>query len=290
MVNFRTDLAIEAKRLWEKSARVTTKLSGVVASSQRFFDIDVDIVEILDKEGQEQLGKPIGVYATIDLNDVASKKSDAFHRTVKAFSLVLRQLIGDAERILVVGLGNSAIAADSVGPNALNYVIVTRHLKELGVTAFEEFCNVSAVAPNVLGKTGIESMELVRSVVDRVNPDCVIAVDALASCEPERLCMSLQISNTGIYPGAGVGNHRLGLTKESVGVPVYAVGVPTVVDGATYLAIHNNREPNSERKDLVLTMGDIDVRVLEISRLIGYGINFTLHPQISLVEMPCFLS
>lgn len=289
-MNFRTDLAIEAKRLWDKSMDQKTKLNGVIARQSGHFGIPVDIVEIVDEEGAHQLGKPVGTYVTVDLSRFFQKEASSFRLTVEALARVLRTMMPEASNVLVVGLGNAAITADAVGPETLNHLVVTRHLTQRDIPAFHGFCTVSAAAPGVLGRTGIESLEMVQSAVKNVRPDCVIVIDALASCEPERLCLSVQLTDTGIVPGSGVGNHRAGFTKESLGVPVFAVGVPTVVDGATFLALHRKEMEEDIRHDLVLTARDIDMRVREIGMLIGYGIDLALQRCLTFEDIPGFLS
>lgn len=292
-MNFRTDLAIEAKRLWDKSMTEKTKLNGVAARETERFGVPIDIVEIINAEGSSKLDKPVGTYVTIDLGRFFRKEPGSFRDTCEAFASVLYTMMPKVGNVLVVGLGNAAIMADAVGPEALNNLVVTRHLTQREIPAFHGFCAVSAVAPGVLGKTGVESLETVLGILEKVKPDCVIVVDALASCEPERLCLSVQVTDTGIVPGSGVGNHRAGFTKESLGVPVYAVGVPTVVDGETFLAIHRggrNVADSGFRGDLVLTSRDIDLRVPEIGKLIGYGIDLALQHKISFDDIPGFLS
>lgn len=289
-MNFRTDLAIEAKRLWDRSMDEKTKLNGVVAKQTGHFGIPVDVVEILDEEGSAKLGKPVGTYVTIDLCRFFRKEASSFRVTAEAFARVLRTMMPEMKNVLVVGLGNGAITADAVGPETLDNLVVTRHLTQREIPAFHGFCTVSAVAPGVLGRTGIESLEMVQGVVKNVKPECVIVVDALASCEPERLCLSVQVTDTGIVPGSGVGNHRAGFTKESLGVPVYAVGVPTVVDGRTFLALHSDTKQADIRTDLVLTARDIDMRVQEIGKLIGYGIDLALQRRLTFEDIPGFLS
>lgn len=288
-MGIRTDMAIEAKRLWDKSMEEKTQLQGVKARNTAHFDIPIDVVEILDKEGSQALGKPEGTYVTVDLGKFCNRERGYFRRTAEALARVLRTMLPPTKNVLVACLGNANITADAVGPETMDNLVVTRHLTMRDIPVFREFATVSAIGPSVLGKTGIESAELVMSAVEKIRPDCVLAVDALASCEPERLCMSVQIADTGITPGSGVGNHRASFTKESLGVPVYAIGVPTVVDGATFLAVNGQGNAEKPRDDLVLTARDIDIRVREIGKLIGYGINLALQPPLDFDDIPGFL-
>lgn len=290
MQNFRTDLAAEAKRVWEKTAEETTKLSGVAARRATHSGIAMEIVEILDAEGEQALNKPVGTYVTVDLDAFLCRERESFRKTAEAVSSVLQKMMPEAENVLVVGLGNSNITADAIGPITLDNLIVTRHLMKADISAFRGFCNVSAVKPSVLGRTGMESAELVESAVKMVKPECVVVVDALASCEPDRLCASVQITDTGIVPGSGVGNHRMGFTKEILGVPVFAVGVPTVVDGGTFLALSGADVNRAGRHDLVLSCRDIDRHVNEIGRLLGYSLNLALQPRLTFHDIPGFLS
>lgn len=289
-MGIRTDMAIEAKRLWDKSMEEKTQLQGVKASNTAHFDIPIDVVEILNEEGSRALGKPEGTYVTIGLEKFCNRERGSFRRTAEALARVLHTMLPPVKNVLVACLGNANITADAVGPEAMDNLVVTRHLTMRNIPVFCDFTTVSAVAPSVLGKTGIESAELVKSAVENIRPDCILVVDALASCEPERLCMSVQIADTGIIPGSGVGNHRTAFTKQSLGIPVYAIGVPTVVDGATFLAINGRGGAENPRHDLVLTARDIDIQVREIGKLIGYGINLALQPPLDFDDIPGFLS
>jgi len=285
----RTDMAIEAKRLWDNSPDEKTKLSGVVARQSGHFGIPIDIVEIISEEGAKQLGKPVGTYVTVGLDVYFQRTKNSFLDTVGALARVLKDMLDAANNVLVVGLGNTDITADSVGPRSLDYLIVTRHLQMGETPILQGFSDVSAVAPGVLGKTGIESAELVRGVLEEVHPEAVVVVDALASCEPHRLCMSVQITDTGIVPGSGVGNHRTAFTAESLGCPVIAIGVPTVVHGKTFLSLHGY-EDGDLRNDLILSPRDIDLRVCDLGKLIGYAINLAVQPQLTAEDIPLLLS
>ena len=289
MMKYRTDLAIEAKRLWDKSAEEKTKLCGVSARQTEHCGIPVNIVKILNKDGASALRKPIGTYVTVELDSFLCRERESFRKTAEAICAVLRNMIPTAKKVLVVGLGNANITADAIGPETLNNLVVTRHLTEKEIPAFHGFCSVSAVAPGVLGRTGLESVELVAGAVERVKPEIVLAIDALASCEPDRLCASVQVSDTGIVPGSGIGNHRCGFTEKTLGVPVYAIGVPTIVDGGTFLATAGAAHTVG-RKDLVLTTRDIDRQVRDIGRLIGFGLDLALQHRLTFHDIPGFLS
>ena len=226
----RTDLALEARELWQESAERTTRLMGVKATKRKLEGYPVTRVDILDHRGEEALGKPQGSYFTIDLTTFWQRKADFFERAVRAVGTELKALLPVEGSALVVGLGNAAMTPDAVGPLALDSVLITRHLLSAMPRQFAGFRQVSAFRTGVLGTTGVESAEAVRGLVAEVQPAMVLAIDALASRRCGRVCATVQLSDTGIIPGSGVGNHRAALNRETLGVPVFAIGVPTVVD------------------------------------------------------------
>ena len=301
MLKRRTDLAVEAKALWEESAREYTRLQGVRAQEGRREGFEVTTVEILDRQGEEALGKPVGSYVTVELTGLRRREEDAFGRAARALAAELARLLPlkEGESALVVGLGNRAITPDAVGPKAADHTMVTRHLVERVPEHFGHFRPVSALAAGVLGTTGMESGELVAAVVDQLHPACVIAVDALASRSLSRVCRTVQIADTGIIPGSGVGNARAALNRETLGVPVIAVGVPTVVDAAT-LAADVLAEAGQGALDpaaladagegVIVTPRDIDADVADLAKVIGYGINLALQPGLRVEDVEMFLS
>lgn len=290
----RTDLALEAHQLWQQSPQWTTELPGVAAREKELQGFPVTTVEILDSRGQEALGKPRGKYVTLELGKLTGGES--FGRACRAFASELRELLaldGD-ESVLVVGLGNAAMTPDAVGPESLNSVIVTRHLREAVPGVFGGMRSVSAVSPGVLSGTGLESAEIVRGVVERSHPDVVIAVDALAARSPSRLCTTVQLADSGITPGSGVGNARAAFTRDSLGVPVIAVGVPTVVDAATLAAdiydeVGDDDKNSREIEPFMVTTKDIDADVRHMAKMIGYGIDLALHDGFELKDVMAFL-
>ena len=212
-------------------------------------------------------------------------------------STILRHITGvyqqDSGLVLVAGLGNRAITPDAVGPKVHQNTLVTRHLVRQMPEHFGSLRPVASVAAEVMGTTGVESGELVRAVCEKLQPACVVAVDALASRSLKRLCKTVQIADTGITPGSGVGNHRMGLTRDTLGVPVIAVGVPTVVDGATLAAdlLGTEQLPDlGEGGGLLVTPKDIDSQVNDLAKVIGYGVSMALQPGISLEELELLLS
>ena len=288
----RTDLALEARELWQESAQRTTRLSGVKATKTKQEGYPVTRVDILDNRGEEALGKPQGSYLTIDLTSFWQRKTDFFERAVRA---VGSQLEGP---VLIIGLGNAAMTPDAVGPLAADSVLITRHLIAAMPRHFAGFRPVAVFRTGVLGTTGVESAEAVRGLAEEIKPALVIAIDALASRRVGRVCTTIQLSDTGIIPGSGVGNHRAALNRETLGVPVFAIGVPTVVDAATLAAdlleesgVENVR-PESLQKEgqgLMVTPRDIDQQVRDLSKVIGYGINWALQ-DLEIEEINALLS
>lgn len=268
-MTIRTDLALEAKALWEQSARETTKLEGVRAVTRTRGGTEVTQVDILDERGRSALGKPVGTYVTLEL-----PRFDRDVRTpAQTLGAELRELLAPVagKSVLVAGLGNLAVTPDALGPMTVSRLFLTRHLIAGLPAQFGQCRSVCAIAPGVLATTGIESLELVKGAVAHVRPECVIAVDALAAGSMERLCRTVQFSDTGLVPGSGVGNRRAAFDRESLGVRVYSLGVPTVVD-ATSLC-----EQAQER--MIVTPRDIDEQVRYLSRVLAAGLNLALHPD-----------
>lgn len=294
----RTDLAQEAHQLWRESAGETTELRGVLSREEQKGPFKVSTVEILDEEGEKALGKPRGKYVCVQLDGYIRREENAFEEACKLIGEQLGSMLKmeNNENCLVVGLGNRDITPDAVGPDALDCVMVTRHLKERMPQEFAAFRPVSAVCSGVLGTTGIESGDLIASVCEKIKPAAVIAIDALAARETDKLCRTVQIADTGIVPGSGVGNARKALSRETLGVPVIAVGVPTVVDAATLahdLAARSgaNIEPEMlGAGDMFVTPRDIDRSVRDISKLIGYSINLALHDGLTIADVDMFVS
>ena len=281
----RTDLALEARELWQESTEKTTRLSGVKATKSKEEGYPVTRVDILDRRGEEALGKPQGTYLTIDLSSFWQRKPDFFERAVRAVGAQLKAMLPEKGPALIVGLGNAAMTPDAVGPLAADSVLVTRHLIAASPKHFAGFRPVAVFRAGVLGTTGVESAEAVRGLVAQVKPSLVIAIDALAARRVGRMCTTVQLSDTGIVPGSGVGNHRAALNKETLGVPVFAVGVPTVVDAATLAADLLEESGVAEldetrlrhgQNPLTVTTRDVDQQVRELSKVVGYGVNWAL--------------
>ena len=294
----RTDLALEAREIWQESAEKTTRLSGVKATKQRQEGYPVTRVDILDGRGEAALGKPQGSYLTIDLTTFWQRKADFFERAVRAVGSQLKTLLPPEGPALVIGLGNAAMTPDAVGPLAVDSVLVTRHLIAAMPKHFSGFRPVAVQRTGVLGTTGVESAEAVRGLVAEVQPALVIAVDALASRRVGRVCATVQLSDTGIIPGSGVGNDGSALNRETLGVPVFAVGIPTVVDAATLaadlmeeagIADIDEDKLRAGQQNLMVTPRDIDQQVRDLAKVVGYGINWALQ-DLEIEEMNALLS
>lgn len=296
-----TDLALEARQLWMESAAETARLTGVTAQEHTREGYCVTTVEVLDETGAQTLGKPVGRYITLELDGLLRRETDAFPRAVTALASELRSLLPaePAAPALVVGLGNRAITPDLLGPLAVDRLLVTRHLVAGVPEHFGHYRPVSVLTPGVLASTGIESAELAAAAVAALRPACVLAVDALASRSLSRVCRTIQLSDTGITPGSGVGNHRMALTRESLGIPVLSIGVPTVVDAAT-LALDILAQAGQEAfdpealdsrgADLFVTPREIDTQVADLAKVIGYGLSMALNPHLTVEDLDLLLA
>lgn len=293
---FRTDLAVEAVQNLPHAAN----LRQVRQTERTIEGFSVNEVDILTEHAAQEIGKPCGRYVTLELDALVRREEDAFPRACRALSTLLADLLPDSASsgpVLVTGLGNRMITPDAIGPQAIDHVIATRHLVEQVPDVFASWRPVSALAPGVLGQTGVETGEVICGVLDRVKPAAVLAVDALAAGRLSRLLRTIQLADTGITPGAGVGNARAALNSDTLGVPVIAIGVPTVVDGAT-LAHEIAAQlggPSCEALDdlslpVMVTTRDIDREVADIARVVGYAVNMALHPHLSVSDIDLYLS
>lgn len=291
--SIRTDLAMEARELHPS-------LSGVTEESEEHEGVAVTRIALTTDDAAARLEKRKGRYVTLDAPELSARPLDLFERVSRALSNELSRLmegLGTFENVLVVGLGNRAITPDSLGPRVVESIYVTRHIKQYMPDALPGPVRaVSAVAPGVLGVTGVETMEIVRGVVEHCKPDLVIAVDALASRRAARISTTVQLTDAGISPGAGVGNNRTGLDRETLGVPVIAIGVPLVVFATTIsqdtisliadeTGLHNDEERLKELAakviaehigELIVTPKEIDSIVADMTRIVADGINMAL--------------
>ena len=228
----RTDLALESRELYQEDNQ--REPEGVDWKEEQEGNILLTRVYVRNQQGAEALEKPVGAYITADLGPDWDRDIRGMEQAAAVIARELAALLPpDPACVLAVGLGNRRIAADALGPLAMEKIIVTRHLKDAMPEAFQNFARVSAVSPGVLGVTGVETGEIVQGVCRLIRPDAVVAVDALASRRMNRLCRTVQLSDSGITPGGGVGPGRAALDQGSLGAPVIAVGVPMVVDAWT---------------------------------------------------------
>ena len=291
-MEIRTDLALERAGELEEGGGLPR---GVSVKKEHRHGIESTVVTISTKAGEGAIGKPKGTYVTVELGSVLRREKGSFDGAVACIADYLRGMLKLPNRlpVLVAGLGNREVTPDAIGPLTADHILVTRHMVAAVPETFGEFRPVSATVPGVLGTTGVESAETVRALVERIGAAAVIAVDALAARDTGRLCSTLQISNTGISPGSGIGNRRNALDQKTIGCPVIALGVPTVTDAATMASDLFQRagmevEEEQLRKvstGMIVTSGDIDRRVREIARVLAYAINGALHEDLTLEEL-----
>lgn len=310
-INFRTDFVDERRDLYKKANNLEDEISGIDVEEENITDkIRVKRVKITNEEGQNAIGKPIGDYITIDVDKINFLTEEEQEKAANVLSEELKKLIGEKvqskDDILVVGLGNEEVTPDALGPNVIKNVEVTRHIINYLPQYIDENARpVSAIAPGVLGTTGIETVEIIKGVVEHIRPKLLIVIDALASRSMDRISSSIQISNTGIVPGAGVGNTRKEISINTLGIPVIALGIPTVVETAVVVndalnifidklqkeAKSNDylnqlkEEDNYEQikeallpKDFnfIVTPKEIDELILSMSEVVAQGINLAL--------------
>ena len=241
MYNFRTDLALERRDIYQKANKLN-QIDGVESTEEEINDnIKVSRVKITNSKGEEALGKPIGTYVTIDVKKLKMAGEEEIQKTSEVLTDELKKKVemnvNNQEDILIVGLGNIYVTPDALGPKVINEIDVTRHIiKYLPQYVDEGTRPVSAISPGVLGTTGIETVEILKGIVENIHPKLLIVIDALASRSIERISSTIQISDTGIVPGAGVGNTREEISEKSLGIPVVAIGIPTVVELATLVS------------------------------------------------------
>ncbi len=242
MFNFRTDLASERRDIYKKANNLENEINGIESQKEQINEnIQVERVKITNEEAQQAIGKPIGNYITIDIKNLKIAQEEEIKKCSEVLANELKKIIDlhvdNQAEILVVGLGNIYVTPDSLGPKVINEIEVTRHM----INYFPQYVKegtrmVSAISPGVLGTTGIETVEILKGIIDNIKPKMLIVIDALASRSIERISSTIQISDTGIVPGAGVGNTRKQISEETLGIPVIAIGIPTVVEAATIAA------------------------------------------------------
>lgn len=321
MENVRTDLAIEKHEMLLEAA---TELSGVTVQQEEKDNIRISRIAIESLKAQMKMGKPVGNYVTVEFSGLNIAEGEDYERLCRVLAGEIRNLLSLKEKshVLVVGLGNRYITPDSLGPQVVSRLMVTRHLLAYIPEEIDEGIRpVCALAPGVLGTTGMETGEVIKGVVDTIKPDAVIVIDALAARSMERISTTVQICDTGISPGAGVGNKRKELSKSTLGVPVIALGVPTVIDAATITAdvlkmaaeteqVKENEnlyealtslDDASQRQLLqeaipenlsgfMVTPKEIDLFVERVSKVVANGINLALHKNVTFADIAAYTS
>jgi len=323
MFNIRTDLAVEAKEIYQKQ---NNEIPGVEVEEKIEGDVKITYVKVINDVGERMMGKPKGTYVTIDMPRFTHYDGDTMDDLSRILGKTLSNMIkiDDSMTALVVGLGNWNITPDALGPKVVSKVMVTRHLKQLIPDQIDEGIRpVCAIAPGVLGLTGMETGEIIKGVVEKVKPNLIVCIDALASRKMDRVNSTIQIGNTGISPGSGVGNKRMEISEKTLGIPVIAIGVPTVVDAATmandtidmvldemieqsqkggdFYNMLKSIDKNEKQRmiqdilnpyvgNLMVTPKEVDLVIDSVSKVIANGINIALQPALDLEDINKFLN
>lgn len=281
-MNLRTDLALELNEAVDKS---DSRYSGVMVRERidPVSSVKVTTLEILNEQGEKLFNREAGTYVTIEADELGVSDELYSERVVELLAVQIDELLKPCVKnngsVLVIGLGNREVTADSLGPCVVDRLLINRHLC---ADANEEcVLKLSALIPGVMAQTGIETAQIIKGIVKETNPGLVIAIDALAARNTERLNTTVQLSNRGINPGSGVGNHRVGITFESIGVPVLAIGVPTVIDAATIVCDVTKDWSKVPRHlaDMYVTPKDVDACVRTISDIIAESINKVVYTR-----------
>ena len=310
MINFRTDMAIERNDIYKKQNNIENQIDGILTENEEKENIKISRVKILNEQGEKALAKPKGDYVTLDVKNIKTVDEEGIQKIAEVLGDELRKIIkkhiSDTEDILVVGLGNLYVTPDALGPKVVPNIEVTRHILQYIPSAMPKDTRpVSAVSPGVLGVTGIETMEILKGIVDNIKPKMLIVIDALATRSIERISSSIQLADTGIVPGAGVGNTRKEISIKTLGIPVLALGIPTVVDLASitndcidlfieslqqkamsndYLNKLKEKDNYEEIKEalipkeynMIVTPKEIDKLIENMSKIVAKGINISL--------------
>lgn len=296
-MNFRTDLALERQESFADG-----EIKGVEFSSREETSVKISHINVLDERGEKALGKPKGHYITVEFPSLKG-----FTENLEFWSEIISNeishLIPAEGTVLVAGLGNSDITPDALGPECVSQLLATRHIKsEIGIPSYlSELRGVAGVVPGVLGNTGIETAEILKGVVSQIEPCAVIVIDALAARSLERLGNTVQMCDTGVSPGSGVGNRRKRIDADFLGVPVIAVGVPTVVDGLTValdimekggirLSGAEKRSVLQSEKGMMVTPKEIDLVVKRAAKLVSLSLNRALQPKMNVQDITALVS
>lgn len=309
MIELRTDLALEAHELY-KNKKTDSTSEGIEASSYKKGDITVTEIRITDENGEKAIGKPMGSYITLEVPNLLYSSED-YESACRILADELRKIypVDDNTNVMAVCLGNEDITADALGVKVFKNLMVTRHMKKYIPEHIDSSIrSVSAVAPGVIGTTGIETADMIKGVVSRVKPDVIFAVDSLAARSIDRISTTIQIADTGIAPGAGIGNFTASLNEDTLGVKVIAIGVPTVVDAVTIVkdsidmiseipdnewsGIEDRIEQSISRNigELIVTPKEIDRVIQKVSKTIANGINLAVHSSLSLEDIDGYIN
>ena len=293
-MKYRTDLAIERKEFLDEESKGAGSLDGVEMQKIHYDeDVSATRIKITSQAGSDMMEKPMGSYITIEAEGIPEEKDGIKEKVERAVAEELRQLIKFHYKlkVLVAGLGNRMVTPDSLGPQVASRIRVTRHLFIMfDADGDDEMSNVSCIAPGVMATTGMETADIVKKAVEVSGPELVIVIDSLAARSIERVSTTIQMTDTGISPGAGMGNNRRGINEETLGVKVIAIGVPTVIDATTIIRdalIENMENPQKidayiekYEQQMIVTSTDIDMLIKDFSDVIANGINKVLHPGI----------
>ena len=274
-INGRTDMASEAHRDYKKGKA----LPGVSAKEETLNGFPLYSVEIINEDGAQALRKPVGKYYTLEPERFFERGSDSFAPAAQAVAQLIKNCFDGLtpSSVLVAALGNPDITPDALGPLTASHLIVTRHLKHSGDPIFSSFHSLALCRTGVLGTSGIESALHIKTLCALLKPELVIAVDALAGSDPDRLCRTIQVNSAGVAPGSGVGNDREELSLDYLGVPVVGIGVPTVIDSELF--------GSGSNMHMFVTPRNIDSLVRSAARLIGYGIDLAVHDGLSIGDI-----
>lgn len=288
-MNLRTDLAVEAREMYIAKNPCFPEID---IKTKRKDNVIITKVNISKDEG-EKIKKAPGNYVTLESENFKSVIPEFSKRASYILKEELEALAGkNFKNVLVVGLGNRNITPDSLGPKVISKIMVTRHIKEYMPEHIDnDIIPVSAISPGVLGITGIETNDIISGVIEKIKPDLIIVIDALAATSPKRICTTLQLTDTGINPGSGVGNNRKEISRNSLGIPVIAIGVPTVVDLLSIVyEMSKKKEGIKEGADFFVTPKEIDKLIENMAVIIANGINLSLHKNIDLDYIEAFIS
>ena len=296
-----TDLALELKDELEESLEEQQAFDGIKIQQERIGErgLQETVIEIDSEEGEKQLGKPRGIYVTLEGGNMAGNDGSFHEEMSECLAKRLQSLLSGKRKLLFIGLGNGEVTPDALGPLVIKNLFITRHLT--GWKEIEGCPAVAALAPGVMAQTGIETSEIIACLCEKIKPSCVIIIDALAARSLKRLGRTVQLSNTGISPGSGAMNRRRELSRQTLGVPVISMGVPTVADGVTVgcdlLAVEGVDDEEAARalfapegQSMLVTPKEVDLLIGRASKILAMAINRALQPGLSQEDLTYFIN